>query len=234
FLLDWQKWREILAAAMGPAAVPAVLLLIGGALLLLYRGRLDRSQRSLAVHLALATAGYMLMPLDWMGEYRFATAFFLFFYWALGETLAVLATAQSREPRWSALAFGLALATGSAITHVPRSSDFLSGPIVPFDKVAEFYGHGFNRLVGQVRDPRPSLRAPDVGGPLYYSRLRVYALVGLCDRTTARTLTTDTAAFHRYVLEDVRPTFIHVHGPWAGWAALHKSNRFKEDYLPIR
>jgi hypothetical protein len=234
FLLDAQKWRDLLEAAAGSVALPAVALLAGGALLLLYRRRLDLRQRSLAVHLSLAALGYMVMPLDWMGEYRFATAFFLFFYWALAETIAMLWTAEGLEPRASAVAFALALAAGSAMTHAPRSAAFLSGPIVPFAAVAEFYGNGFNHLAEQLPVPRPSLLAPDVGGTLYYSRLRVYDLVGLCDRTTARTLTTDTAAFHHYVLEDVRPTFIHVHGPWAGWAAFHQSERFKQDYVAIR
>ena len=36
------------------------------------------------------------------------------------------------------------------------------------------------------------------------------------------------------MLDEVRPTFIHVHTPWAGWAAFHKNPRFERDYVPIR
>jgi hypothetical protein len=43
----------------------------------------------------------------------------------------------------------------------------------------------------------------------------------------------DTRAFHDYVFEDVRPTFIHVHGSWAGWAALHEDPRLARDYAPL-
>jgi hypothetical protein len=73
-----------------------------------------------------------------------------------------------------------------------------------------------------------------MGGTLLVSRLRVFDLVGLCDRDAARTLRSDTPAFHRYVLEEVRPTFIHVHGPWSGWAAFHSNPLFAEAYVPIR
>jgi hypothetical protein len=121
----------------------------------------------------------------------------------------------------------------SASVHVPRSQDFARGPVTPFSHVVAFYGDGFNRLADALPDRQASLLAPDVGGTLFASRLRVYDLVGLCDATTARTLMTDTAAFHRYVLDNVRPTFIHVHDTWADWAVFHRSERFRRDYAPI-
>ncbi len=74
---------------------------------------------------------------------------------------------------------------------------------------------------------------PDVGGALFGSTLRIYDLVGLCDRVAARTLTRDTAAFHEYVFATARPTFIHVHGAWAQWAALGTDPRLGHDYVPL-
>lgn len=234
FLLDWGKWSELLSAALGPLGLCAGALLAGAALFALARGAVGARGVSLGVHLALAASGYMLMPLDWMGEYRFATTFFLFFYWALAEMLAGLWARGTRAPRVAAAGLALAAVAASVFVHVPRSADFASGPIVPFAEVAAFDGHGFNRLAEELPPGELSLLTPDVGGTLYYSRLKVYDLVGLCDRTAARTLTTDTAAFHRYVFEQLRPTFIHVHRSWAGWAAFHTSERFQAEYVPVR
>jgi hypothetical protein len=104
---------------------------------------------------------------------------------------------------------------------------------VPFARIAEF-GRAYERLALRVRGPAPSLLAPDLGGTLFESRrLRVYDLVGLCDRTVARTLMGRTADFHAYVFEHARPTFIHVHGAWSGWARLHEDPRFARDYAPL-
>jgi hypothetical protein len=169
-----------------------------------------------------------------MGEYRFATPFFLFFYWALGETLARLWAGDGRARHAVAVGLGFALVGASAETHAQRTFDFVEWAVVPLSKVGDFDGHGFNSLADVLATPRPSLLTPDMGGTLLYSRLRVHDLIGLCDRTAARTLMYDTPAFHRYALDELRPTFIHVHGPWAEWAAFHTSDRFKEDYVAIR
>src|SRR5262249_42888378 len=92
---------------------------------------------------------------------------------------------------------------------------------------------GFNRLADALGAGPSSLLAPDLGGTLLVSRLRVYDLVGLCDRTAARTLRNDAAAFHRYVLAEARPTFVHVHGPWSEWAAFHAHPGFVASYAAI-
>jgi hypothetical protein len=233
-LLDRYKWDELLAAALGSLGQFAVAVVCVLALALAARGRLDARWRSLLAHLVLATAGYMLMPLDWMGEYRFATPFFLFLYWTLGEAVARLWASEGWLLRTVAAGLGLAFVAASADTHALRTFYFVEWPVVPLSEVADFDAYGFNSLADVLAAPSPSLLTPDVGGAFLYSRLRVYDLVGLCDRTAARTLTYDTPAFHRYALEELRPTFIHVHGPWAEWAVFHTSERFKQDYVPIR
>jgi len=43
----------------------------------------------------------------------------------------------------------------------------------------------------------------------------------------------DPPAFHEYVLESARPTFIHFHGSWGVAAALHSDPRFARDYVPL-
>jgi hypothetical protein len=76
---------------------------------------------------------------------------------------------------------------------------------------------------------------PDVGGMLYYSDLRVYDIAGLTDRTVAQTLGThiNRAAFHDYVFDQIKPTFIHTHGFWSAHAKLAQDERFAADYVPI-
>jgi Dolichyl-phosphate-mannose-protein mannosyltransferase len=232
FLLDRDKWMGLLDGALGPAALPVSLVALGGAAWLARRRGVDGRTLSLLVHLALAALAYMLMPEDWMGEYRFATPFLLFFYWSAAEGARRLAAGPRRGI--VAAILGLALVATSAVVHASRTADFAARPVVPLADVARFYGDGYNRLADVLGAPSPSLLAPDLGGTLLVSRLRVYDLVGLCDAVTARTLRSDSAAFHRYVFDEVRPTFVHVHGPWAGWAAFHSDARFEASYAPIR
>ncbi len=230
FLLDGSKWSELAVAALGPLGVAAALALAIGIAALARRRALTAGEKSLAVHLALATGAYLCMPLDWMGEYRFGTAVFVFFYWALG---AGLSRAWSAGKRRAALAAAAVLATGGVACQLPRLEGFAGDPVVPFAGVADFYGRGFDQLARALGDAPASLLAPDMGGTLFYSHLRAHDLVGLCDRTIARTLTRDTSAFHRYALGVLRPTFIHVHRGWAQWAAFHSSPAFRAAYVPI-
>jgi hypothetical protein len=232
FGFDPAKWTGLLEAAVGPLAIPASIAVAAGALWLFGRGKVDGRTASLAAHLVVAAAAYVLMPQDWMGEYRFATPFFIFFYWALAEALGRVA--ETARGLGVAAALGALIAATSATVHAPRTAAFARGPVVPLAGVARFYGDGYNRLAEVLGAPAPSLLAPDVGGTFLTSRLRVYDLVGLCDATAARTLRSDTAAFHRYVFEEARPTFIHVHGPWARWAAFHSNPRFTASYVALR
>src|SRR5262249_60946482 len=171
-------------------------------------------------------------PEVWLGGYRFASPFFLFFYWPVAECLRRLARLERSGTLAAAVA--LSLAATSATVHAARTADFVARPVVPLAEVARFYGDGYNRLAETLGAPAPSLLAPDVGGTLLTSRLRVYARGGLCDAVAPRPLRSDPAAFHRYVLEETRPTFIHVHGPWSLWAAFHSDPRFARSYVPLR
>jgi hypothetical protein len=189
----------------------------------------------LLLYLALAGLAYLLLPPDWMAEFRFATAFFLFFAWLLGDIMAGLweALARAGSPaRWLTLAAALVLLTESSVAHAHRSSDFARNPTVPFARISEF-AQAYDRLAGTLPPGEHSLLAPDLGGTLFHAKLRVFDLAGLCDRTIARTLMGDRQAFHDYVFEIARPTFIHIHASWAEWAAPHADPRFARDYTPL-
>ena len=233
-LLDVAKLQDFLSGIFGGWAWVVVVASMVALGLLSRAGRLAPRHLSLLVHLGLALAAYLMMPADWMGEYRFATGAIVFAYWVVADLFGEAWRTSASPALRVALALVLAAVTAdSAVRHAERSADFASYSITPFKRVAAFAGDGYNALAEALGAERPSVLVPDVGGALYYSRLRVYDLVGLCDRTTARTLTRDTAGFHRYVLEEIRPTFIHVHGPWSEWASFHASPLFARDYAPI-
>jgi hypothetical protein len=234
FLLRGDKWLELCQGALGPFGALALLALAASILALLGRRRTDARSRALAVHLTLAAFSFMVMPEDWMGEFRFATAFLLFFYWALAETARSWLEALP-TPRRILLAVGLVgvLATNTFLQW-QRLRTFSSAPIVPLEEVASRFGRGFNRLAEALPTaPSASILLPDVGGTLLESRLRVFDLAGLCDATIAATLAHDTRALHGYVFDRLRPTFIHVHGGWAGLAGFSENPRLAEDYAVI-
>jgi hypothetical protein len=231
-LLDAEKWLDLLAGAQGRAGLAAAAALACALCALPPAGR--RRLAPLALLALLAAATFVLMPPDWMGEYRFATPFVLFFAWAAAAALREAWLAwPGRASRLALALLAAGLVAESLRVQVPRAAAFASWRITPFSDIAAFAGHGYNRLAATLEGRAQSLLAPDLGGALFHSELRVHDLVGLCDATIARTLTRDTAAFHRYVFDELRPTFIHVHGPWSGWAALHDSTAFRAEYLAI-
>jgi len=55
----------------------------------------------------------------------------------------------------------------------------------------------------------------------------------LTDATIARTLRKKQKAFHDYIFETAKPTFIHMHGNWTYAADLASDDRFRRDYVAI-
>jgi hypothetical protein len=234
---DPGRLLELFASATGRLA-PLVAALLAFALLAGLRHRSPHEGRCLVISIYLGTAAalYLLLPADWMGEYRFATAFFLFLFWLIGLALVtVFRTLRDRGWR-AALAVPVAammLLAEDTRVNADRSLDFALAPTVPFARIAEF-GRAYDKLAAALPSGHGSLLLPDLGGTLFATtRLRLVDLAGLCDKTVARTLMDDAQAFHDYVFDDVRPKFIHVHGSWAGWAALHQDSRLARDYLPL-
>lgn len=215
--------------------IPAVGVFLGGAGLCIQR----RSRPFLVLLWCfsfLATYLYVLLPLDWMGEFRFATLSIVWAYVTMGALIA-MAFDRMRDFRFARYAPTLATAAVVGFTvreHLPRFQQNYSAPTVPFANVASLYGHTFNRLADRVSVQRPSLLLPDVGGTLYESKLRIYDLGMLCDREIARTLEKDLPSFHDYIFEKARPTFIHTHGSWTWRAKFEEDPRFRRDYLAIR
>ncbi|HWC29347.1 MAG TPA: hypothetical protein VG845_04610 [Dehalococcoidia bacterium] len=195
------------------------------------------AMRVAGVFLACTAAGVLLLPPDWMRENRFCSLFVVCFYCVAALELYYAGRRLSRalptRTTYAGIAATAAIVLLSTGWFVGRSVAFSREPTVPMTAVEQYFGdrfEGYARLLG-VEDP--SLLTLDIGGLVYKSDLRVYDLVGLTDRTIARSVQDDPAVFHDYVLEEIRPTFIHTHGLYAVYAALDHDPRFRELYRPI-
>ncbi len=221
------------AAGLGGGAILVALLM--SAAFLAGRRRLRWGHGALLAFTACAAAAYLLLPRDWMEEYRFATPFYPFLF----ATAALLAASLGEEllpasARRQAGRAGILVAVGlSLAVFIPRSLLFAASPTVPFAEVLHDYGLRFNRFADLLGLEEGSFLLPDIGGTLWASRLRVYDLAGLTDASIARALGKDQKALHDYIFEQARPTFIHIHHYWTAAGALDLDPRFRRDYLPL-
>jgi len=230
------KATDLLASVLGftqPEAQWLVLAAVVAGVVAIRRPAL----RVAGVFLACTAAGVLLLPPDWMRESRFCSLFVVAFYAVVALQVLYLAQGSARRVASRAMTGGLAVTAvvlvASAGWFADRSIAFSQEPTVPMSEVERYFGdrfEGYARLLG-VQDP--SLLTLDIGGLLYESDLRVYDLVGLTDKTIARTLQDDPQGFHDYVLGELKPTFIHTHGIYAVYAELDNDPRFRKLYRPI-
>ncbi len=204
---------------------------------LIFRGRVKREHLALLSFYGMATFAFLLLPRDWMKEFRYATPVILFFYPCLylaGE-LWLMSINIRKSTRIAIAILAVLLFFGASVRiFYHRTLSFASSPTVPFSNVVNDLALPFNRAADRLGIKNGSLLIPDVGGTLYVSNLRVYDLGMLSDRTIAQTMGKDQAAFHNYIFEVAKPTFIHTHFPWDLLANLDSDPRFRSDYVPIR
>lgn len=190
----------------------------------------------LSVFLVSTLCAYLLLPYDWMGEYRFATPFFVFLcsYGVVLTNSFIRSVNVHYSFRMTLIILTILIFTGGSIYLFNRRSiRFAHKPTTSFAHVAEHFGHRFNQYATKLGIKQGSILLPDIGGTLYYTKLRVYDLGGLCNKTIAKTFNKNQHAFYNYVFEIARPTFIHIHHQWTYSAALDKDERFRRDYIPI-
>jgi hypothetical protein len=198
---------------------------------------------TLSIFTATAVAIFLVLPTDWMGEYRFTIpALFLLPFWLAyagarwaGEVAGGTGDDTSRGPRRSRrlAAVALAFVAVELLTVVPRWLAFRARPTVPLSATVERYAVPLTELSRRLGLVHPSVLLPDVGGVLWASELKVYDLGMLTDRRITETLTRDRPAFHDYVFEVARPDWIHTHDWWTGHAAFPTDARFARDYVPV-
>jgi hypothetical protein len=184
-----------------------------------------------------------------MPEYRFATPFFPLIVALLAKIAAKTAAVpggpegegeagRSEAFSWDRRRLGGAILTAALVASVlastlPRTRRFAAKPTVPFATVEQRYGRDYNRFADLLEVRQGSILLPDVGGTLWRSRLTVYDLGGLCNRTIAKTLGKNDRAFHDYLFGTLKPTFLHTHQYWTVKAKLDADPRFARDYLPL-
>jgi hypothetical protein len=230
------KAFELFESMAGPGNVLLPVALLAGTAYLIGRGRFGWKHAILLAFAYFGAVPFLLLPFDWMEEYRFGTPFFPFLYAyavTLAASLGEMLFPDPARRRLPALVAGLAAVGLSLGLFAGRSVLFAAAPTVSFQEVAEKFGLRYNRYADLLGLERPSILLPDVGGTLWVSRLRVYDLVGLTDRTIARTLEKNPEAFYHYIFDEAKPTFIHLHHYWTLQAGLDHDPRFQRDYIPL-
>jgi hypothetical protein len=186
----------------------------------------------LSIYTVSAVATYLLLPIDWMGEYRFATpALFLLPFWLAFAGARWAGASPRRRERLAACA--VVFVGVELLAVAPRWLAFRARPTVPLSVAVERYAVPLTDLSHRLGIPRASVLLPDVGGVFWASDLKVYDLGMLTDRRITETLTANRPAFHDYVFEVARPDWIHTHDWWTGHAALPTDPRFARDYVPV-
>jgi hypothetical protein len=229
------KLGDLAESVFGLGPVPGFVLLgLAAAGLFVFR----RPGVNVAgVFTLIAAGGVLLLPQDWMRENRYCSLFVMSFYALLSLQAFYAARAARRHLDDVALAsvgaVSLIVLLASTGGFVGRSLAFSRSPTVPMSDVQTYFGDRFAAYARFLGVENPSILTPDVGGLLYGSQLRVYDLGGLTDERIARTLTSDLEAFHAYVLDELKPTFIHTHGAFAVWASFDTNPRFRAEYRAI-
>ncbi len=185
---------------------------------------------ALLVPLGLAIAAHAVLMPDWMGQQRFTTP-----VWPLaalvGTIAAGVALARLAPRGRTVLVAGLVVALVPSLAAFRTSSDgFSASPTVPMCGIAARYGVVFDTYADRLGVRRGTLLLPDIGATALTSRLAVVDLAGLASYRIAELRGAgDLAGLRDHVFEEVRPSFIHTHGPWD--AGMSADPRLARDYV---
>jgi len=231
------KLRELCESALGPLGLVLVAAAVLGWLLSSDRTALTARVAIAAALGAGAVTAYLVLPADWMGEYRFATATFPLLIWGVAEGVGELVRVAFDTPlqRRCVSAVLISVIASLALPRfVERALMFAVEPPVPLEAVGQRWGSGWNGLARRLGDPKQlSFLLPDVGGALLGSELKLYDLGGLCDRNIAQLSRQAPSRLAEYVYEELRPTFIHIHENWVLRTRLQRDSRLRRDYFPL-
>ena len=186
----------------------------------------------------LALLAFILLPNDWMPEFRFGTPFIALFYpilfaliWVANDSLPKTRFISRQFPSLLVIAV---LAASSILVHQFRFDRFYAAPTAPYTDISDRFGDRFNQAAKILGVENASFLLQDVGATLFFSELEIYDIAGLTDATIARTLRKDNERFHDYIFNEVKPTFI-LHYAYSTLAADLDSNaQFREQYIPLQ
>ncbi len=213
----------------------AILVLIAAAIIKKFKP--STSQWLIFFFSTLGLGTYLVLPNDWMGELRFATAFIVFFPLLIALALHQVLGVNRFQERSKIAAiiylivfFNLILLT--VTDFIPRIKKFSQEPTISFEDVTAS-ALGFKHYADILRVTDFSILQADVGGALWVNQYRVIDLGGLVDPVIARTLGKDETAFRDYILAEQQPEMIDLHGKWAQRANLQADARFQDAYRPL-
>ncbi|MFI5716147.1 hypothetical protein [Nocardia sp. NPDC051750] len=209
---DLARAGELVRYAGIPAVI-AALVVVGWALWPATKWR--DGAVALLVPLASAVIAYCVLEPDWMAQFRFATP-----VWAVGAVVLVLSAAQLAATlcsRGRALVvlvlIGALIPSGCAFARASES--YSADEDVPVCWIALRFGRLFNGYADILGLQNGTLLTPDMGGSALTSRLQVIDMAGLTHTRMADIIAgNDHTTFGDYVFEELKPTFLHSHGPW--------------------
>ncbi len=216
---------------LGPAMVVATLL--GFGVMLGTRRRGSEALWTAGAFLSIAIVEFLLLPPDWMLEFRFGTPFALL----VGPFLVLLGKEVGRalgvSGRVAAIAGVVVLGILAPFHWSGSHRTKVLPPASSVEGVASFNGRRFDHLAAWLGLSDASVLVNGLGGTLYYTDLHTYDIPGLCDPTIARTFRRDPEKLRDYLLQEAKPTIISL-GFWAAERVrldLHPA--FTRDYVPI-
>ncbi len=189
-------------------------------------------------HIAVGLTATVYVGGDWMQEFRFLSHLLPLVYLTAQEGLLAVAQWVNKilpAPMTSGLALGsgLLLLVLWCLPSSSRSPYVLEHPLVPLAKVRDRALY-FRQLASEAGLLGSASYADvDLGATSYFSGLRMVDLGGLADPVLARSKF-DRKVIRRYVFEERKPTFIHIHGVWLGRLGFMQMPELKRDYLLLR
>ena len=226
--------------SFGPALACVTVAAVIGSVVTMRRDGNDLGVRvasAALLVLGLSVVAFVVLRPDWMEELRFLTpAWPLVSLAAAAGSLHLVVLAERRDTRLVVAAVVTVAVSLSLVRWADRAVAFRDAPTVPLCFVAERYGAQFDLAARELRlDPaRSTLVVPDVGGTLLTSQMKVVDLAGLADVELGRLQRyADPDRIRRHLLEEVKPTFVHLHGVWKRSSGLFGSAAFDRDYVEL-
>jgi hypothetical protein len=228
---------DLFKAALGPVGLGAAAVICLAGIGSMFRRALGPVHFLLVMLTVISLGSYLLLPLDWMAEFRYATPFFLFLYLTLATIVVSLSVGQDVRKRVVLGVAAVAVAFSVCKSSLRRTQAFVSQPTISLTEVSDRVAQ-FRELGAVLGVPEPTLLIADVGGTLLENGVRTIDLGMLTNRDVARWLggrsdKPDLPAFHAYIFEQVRPTFISTRAYHTWRARLDLDPRFAEDYVPL-
>ncbi len=175
---------------------------------------------------------------DWMPEHRFLAPLLpLLFGCAAWSSAALLERALRRSamPRGLlpvlVLVASLAFAATSNLSSLERRRDLRPEAFTGYEQVSA-RGRYFALAAQRSGVRQASLLDPDLGGTSLDSGLRLFDLFGLGDRMLPR-YRWEQPLVREYLLHELRPDFVHLHGAWLSAYWLQEYPELQRDYLRL-